>query len=151
MLEFVLMGKVRRKYLLWGRICDEGRWSAVYSVKWGFQWLTRVSIGFAPTAMLWMIYLLKALESMPSKLLCYSRSKAYRNHRPHTLLSIFGCRHPLGVMVPCWARGDGRWLCMPLRGSLLTRFGGGALLITSDVNGIAADFNLPIDSRKQAW
>ena len=145
------MGRVRRKYLLWGRICDKGEWSAVYSVKWGFHWLTRVSIGFAPTVMLWMIYLLKALESMPSKNLVVRRAKAYRNHRPHTLLSIFGCRHPLGVMVPCWARGGGRWLCMALRGSLLTRFRGGALLKLSEVNKIVPDLNWPIEAREQAW
>ena len=84
------------------------------------------------------------LESMPSESLYYSRSKAYRNHRPHTLLSIFGYRHPLGVMVPRWARGTGRWLCTPLRGSLLT------LLKPSGDNRIAAGLNWPIEARKQA-
>ena len=61
----------------------------MYSVKWGFQWLTRVSIGFAPTVMLWMIYLLKALESIPSKLLCYARSESVpQPPSPHTVIDI---------------------------------------------------------------
>lgn len=61
----------------------------MYSVKWGFQWLTRVSIGFAPTVTLWMIYLLKALESMPSKYLCYLTSKSVpQPPSPHTVIDI---------------------------------------------------------------
>ena len=40
---------------------------------------------------------------------------------------------------------------MPLRGLLLTIFGGGALLELSEVNRIAPDLGWPIEAREEAW
>ena len=45
-------------------------------------------------------------------------AKAYRNRRPHTLLSIFGYRHPLGRYGP--ALGPGNWSVALYAASWLT-------------------------------